>query len=350
MISSACCWRPTSSARGRLVEQQQRRLLREGAGEHGPLPLAAGERAEPPAGELQQIEPPERVARRVAVARLSAREVADVRRAAEQHVSRDGHLRGHRRRCGTSATRRARSGAPSARRRARRARSTRVRDSRRWPAERRLAGAVRPDQRQPLPGATVERRRPWRTAVAPSGPDAVERERGSRRARRARSTMKNGAPKNAVTTPIGVSAGVWTVRARVGEDQKARAEHHRQRQQHPVAPPASSRIVCGTMIPTKPIRPLTATAAAVPSVAATTTMIRTRAVHAEAGGFLVADREDVEQAAVAAASRRDDEVRQHDAHRATAVASCRGSTSRPPGLSHVLLLHERLQRRRQRAR
>ena len=49
--------------------------------------------------------------------------------------------------------------------------------------------------------------------------------------------------------------------------------------QRPTLPPATSRIVCGTMIPTNPIRPLTATAAAVPIVAAATTSSRTRATR-----------------------------------------------------------------------
>ena len=50
------------------------------------------------------------------------------------------------------------------------------------------------------------------------------------------------------------------------------------------------------MIPTKPISPLTATAAAVPSVAASTTVSRSRAtIDAEAARFGLADPEHVEQ-------------------------------------------------------
>ena len=60
-----------------------------------------------------------------------------------------------------------------------------------------------------------------------------------------------------------------------------------------------SRIACGTMIPTKPISPLTATAAAVPIVAKTT-IIEPRAadVDPEARRLLVADAQHVEHAPV----------------------------------------------------
>ena len=142
-----------------------------------------------------------------------------------------------------------------------------------------LAGAVRADERRP----TRRRRRSGRTscddrrAVAETAPvdgfEAVTRPP----VRVVRSTRtKNGAPKNAVTTPIGSSAGA-TRCARRGR----RAPGTRRRTAATAAgprgssPPASSRTACGTMMPTKPIRPLTATAAAVPSDAAATTSSRT---------------------------------------------------------------------------
>ena len=84
--------------------------------------------------------------------------------------------------------------------------------------------------------------------------------------------------------------------------------------------PASSRIVCGTMIPTKPISPVTATAAAVPSVAATTSASRTRRTSTpEARRLVVAEVEDVHDAAAARGSRR----------RATATYGRIRTTSRP---------------------
>src|SRR5207237_6226497 len=83
------------------------------------------------------------------------------------------------------------------------------------PQQRALAGAVRADHRQPA--ALLQ---PERDAVEDG--DAVERHRQALDRKRAhcttlllvrRTTAKNGAPKNAVTTPIGSSAGAITVRA-----------------------------------------------------------------------------------------------------------------------------------------
>ena len=82
---------------------------------------------------------------------------------------------------------------------------------------------------------------------------------------------------HAVTTPIGTSAGACTVRATRSAPIRNAGTEHRHRHDHPVAGPAVSRTVWATMMPTKPIRPLTDTAAAVPSVAAPTTMSRVRA-------------------------------------------------------------------------
>src|SRR5581483_8615424 len=64
----------------RLVEQQQRRLLRERAREHGPLPLAARERAERPRGEGVELEPAERTGGGRGVAGALGAELPDVRR------------------------------------------------------------------------------------------------------------------------------------------------------------------------------------------------------------------------------------------------------------------------------
>ena len=74
-------------------------------------------------------------------------------------------------------------------------------------------------------------------------------------------------------TPIGISAGDDSVRARrSAQDEERAAEEDRQRQdRRGSCAPARSRTVCGTMMPTKPMSPDTATAAAVPSDAATTT-------------------------------------------------------------------------------
>ena len=78
----------------RLVEQQDRRLLGEGAGDHEALALAAAQRAEAPVGERAELEPVEHVGgHRLVVTALRA-EVADVRRPPEQHVLEPGHVVG----------------------------------------------------------------------------------------------------------------------------------------------------------------------------------------------------------------------------------------------------------------
>ena len=47
--------------RGRLVEQQDRRLLGDRARQHDPLPLAAAQRAEEPADERLELQPLDRL-------------------------------------------------------------------------------------------------------------------------------------------------------------------------------------------------------------------------------------------------------------------------------------------------
>src|SRR5262249_49098135 len=75
--------------------------------------------------------------------------------------------------------------------------------------ERRLPCSVRAEQGDPLAGLDRERRLADDVASAELDADAVEGERRQVAIPRAvRSTIaKNGAPKNAVTTPIGSSAG-----------------------------------------------------------------------------------------------------------------------------------------------
>ena len=82
---------------GRLVEQDDRRLLRERPGDDDALLLAARERPEPPLDEREQIEPRERAGRRVAIAGALLRERAEMRRAAEEDVLGDRHPRRRRR-------------------------------------------------------------------------------------------------------------------------------------------------------------------------------------------------------------------------------------------------------------
>src|SRR5262245_23164700 len=77
-----------------------------------------------------------------------------------------------------------------------------------------LAGAVRADERDPFTVLDVRGELVDHPGTAERDGDAVERERCHARARLVRrTTAKNGAPKNAVTTPIGNSAGDTIVRA-----------------------------------------------------------------------------------------------------------------------------------------
>ena len=93
----------------------------------------------------------------------------------------------------------------------------RVAGERQQPAERaehtRLPGAVRADQHHPLLGGDVEREIAHCLGAVETDAEIAELDHLIDLAVR-RTTAKNGAPKNAVTTPIGNSPGDTTVRAR----------------------------------------------------------------------------------------------------------------------------------------
>ena len=202
----------------RLVEQQDRRLLGERPGDHEPLALAAAQRAEPaPANgpSSSRSSTPATISRSW---RVAAGEVADVRRPAEQHVLDAGHVVGDQRLLRHVGDELRPPAARARRQRARRRRATSPRaldEADDGPQQRRLAGAVGADEPEPLAGA-----RPWSLNGASGDGAAVGRRRRSRSSSeliatpcRARSTTrKNGAPRNAVTTPIGVSAGSVSTR------------------------------------------------------------------------------------------------------------------------------------------
>src|SRR6185503_1026412 len=144
--------------------------------------------------------------------------------------------------------------------------------------QRRLPGAVRADQRDPFPALHDG------ADVADDGPSAerhghgVEFDRFHARPPRVRRTKaKNGAPKRAVITPIGTSAGASAVRATTSARIRNPAPTTNDSGSSPrYDVPTTSRIACGTMIPTNAMRPQTATAAAVPIVAAATSTSRVR--------------------------------------------------------------------------
>ena len=120
--------------------------------------------------------------------------------------------------------------------------STRTSPSCGWKPEdraqqRRLARAVGADDRQPAAGLDGQPHRLQhpRAAVARRQPDdldarsAVHRRRAPTQSRPA----KNGAPTNAVTTPIGSSAGASTTRATRSASTRKRAADQQRDRQHP---------------------------------------------------------------------------------------------------------------------
>ena len=108
--------------------------------------------------------------------------------------------------------------------------------------------------------------------------------------------------------------------------------------------------MCGTMIPTKPISPLTATAAAVPSVAATTRREPHAAdVDAEARRLVVAEAEHVDDAPAARRSRRSRRATYGEDRGRRRVQPVLGMFAEDPRVDllqrlRVLLLDERLPR------
>src|SRR5205807_8008650 len=199
----------------RLVEEKDVRLLCKRACEHGTLKLAAGERAQAALRERQEIEALEGPRRCLAVATPLGREVAEVRRAPEEHVLADGQLR--RRLRVLRDERDHPCELPPAEPAHVAAVEPRVAGERKQPAERaehaRLPGAVRADQHHPLLGGDVEREVAHRLGAVEADAEISELDHRIDLAVR-RTTAKNGAPKNAVTTPIGSSPGDTTVRAR----------------------------------------------------------------------------------------------------------------------------------------
>src|SRR3990172_198169 len=140
-----------------------------------------------------------------------------------------------------------------------------------------FAGPIRAHQGQPFTFA--DRERDTGDGLVPVESDSQIRDRDHNDLRLVRSTAtKNGAPHRAVITPIGSSAGASTVRAarsaaiRNAAPSKAASGNTARYEE-----PTTNRIACGTITPTKLMRPLTDTAAAVPRVAAHTTQKRTEA-------------------------------------------------------------------------
>ena len=82
----------------RLVEEEERRLLRERACQHDALLLASAQRMQPPFGERPQLEALERAAGSRPIAPAFAAERADVRRPPQEDVLADRQIGGQHRR------------------------------------------------------------------------------------------------------------------------------------------------------------------------------------------------------------------------------------------------------------
>src|SRR5262249_23985046 len=192
---------------------QHRRPVRERAGQHGTLALAAAQRSEPPDREGAEVETLDRLGGGLAVAVPVAGEAAEVRRAAEQDRFGDGH--GHRHRRGLryeGEPRRqvawAEAGGLDP---VERDRPGRLHKPHERAQERALPGAVRADDRQPLAGLPAAGDAAEHLGAVERDRDAVEGDRHPVTPRLVRRTIaKNGAPKKAVTRRIGSWAGEST--------------------------------------------------------------------------------------------------------------------------------------------
>ena len=194
----------------RLVEQQHRCLLRERSSNHQALDLPSRQRGECPPLEAHEVEIGEHVSDDRPVGHGLDAEVGDVWIAPEQHVVLDVHVRRDERVLRDEGDV---SRAPT------RGRSrdlllidgngAGVGDEPRGRSQhRRLARAVRTDDAHPFARVqdVVERLHCDVLAIQHTEiTESEHRHRADSLVRR--SNKKNGAPKNAVTTPIGVSAG-----------------------------------------------------------------------------------------------------------------------------------------------
>ena len=229
---------------GRLVEQHERRALGQRPGDEHPLALAAGERRRRSrSAKLEQVEVGEGVVHGGEVAAALDAERADVRRAAEQHVVDHAHAgRDHRRlrhegheqrplapgrAQPTGRPSRCRSPVPlTSPGRGSAAGST---CRRRWGRRSRPTRRGRPCEVDAVEHAACRRASTETPRAADHGVAPMRRDERS-------TSTKNGAPKNAVTTPIGISAGDdERAGEEVGQAQERAAEQDRQRQHDPVA-------------------------------------------------------------------------------------------------------------------
>src|SRR2546430_5460656 len=264
---------PTPFRSGRLVQHEQPRLLGERARHAHALVLARRQGPQPAVGQPAGVAPLQRpLDRRPVLGTLRAPErqmwvraehdgIADALR--EEIVLPLGHDARHAR----ELPPRPGGGRPTEHLRRPRVRRDEAQCD---PYERGLAAAIRPDDREEVPGAGCEthagERVVRRAGVAVGDPAHVEDQLA---VHRRRLTAKRGTPTSAVTMPTGSSRGATATRAVVSASaSRAPPARNDAGSNDRWRWPHSRRMACGTIRPTNPITPDTATAAAVSSDAA----------------------------------------------------------------------------------
>ncbi len=193
--------------RRRLVEEQNRRLLGKGARQEHSLRLASGERGERSGSKGPEVHELERSAHRSNVTLPFASEVPEVRSPPQQDVVGDGHRLGHQWTLGHPRNVQARP-----RDRPRHGHRTVIGDQSHCGLEqRRLSRSVGSDDPQPLAVAGLERQRAQNASRSVAHRDVGPGDHAPLIDLRTRT--KKGAPRKAVTTPIGSSAGAARLRA-----------------------------------------------------------------------------------------------------------------------------------------
>src|SRR3984957_1289834 len=283
-------------ARGRLVEHDELRLLRQCAGEQHELPLAAGGHRVGTLPQMRDAEPLEHARGDGAIGSGRPAEQVAVRGAPHQHHRFDGEGEGDDMRL---------------RHISEQAGTFEARIAGKWPVaepyfarlrrqeaeqrleQRRLAAAVRTQEREHFAGRQrdIEMTADHVGGVADgeivAGEDHGLRPISSSRPylphahvfeTLAKSQMKNGVPTSAVRMPSGISVAVMvrasvSIRSRNPPPSSAAAGMRRAK-----SGPTRVRAICGTTSPPPPMMPAVATLAEVTSVAATTMAIRSAPV------------------------------------------------------------------------
>ena len=197
-------------AGGRLVEDQESRVLRESAGEEDALPLAAGELRHRPIGEVQRVRLRQRGFGERAISRRLQRPEAQVWSAAHQRHFARGERQVGRLVLGEEGDpagalpARQREGIVAAQPHRPGGRAQQPAGDARQGA---LAGGVGADEAEHLAGVDPQGHaghgfgQAWSMAVA----DLLDREQRSAQVRLRKSSTKSGAPSSAVTAPTGGS-------------------------------------------------------------------------------------------------------------------------------------------------